>query len=214
MKTFIFIQLIIFCLLFGACVPQVDPGRAALQSNNFKEARDIYAERLFRNPADNGARTRLGFANLKLKNFDRAEELLTMVSKSDPEHTLANYYLGLAQISKGNYKAAIATWRTHTRKRNSAMAREIKQQLTIIDMIESRKAAQTALSAEQRIGNTPVKPGTLAVFPYAPTGDDPRQTALAKAMAAMTITDLAKVGGLKIIERVRVQALIDELHER
>ncbi len=57
----------------------------------------------------------------------------------------------------------------------------------------------------------PVNDNTLAVSPFGEKGNTEKTKHLRKALAAMIITDLSKAKGIQVVERVRLQKLLDEL---
>jgi cytochrome c-type biogenesis protein CcmH/NrfG/TolB-like protein len=57
----------------------------------------------------------------------------------------------------------------------------------------------------------PVDDNTLAVSPFGEKGNTRQTTYLRKALAAMIVTDLSKAPGIRVVERVRMQKLLDEL---
>jgi TolB-like protein len=57
----------------------------------------------------------------------------------------------------------------------------------------------------------PVNDNTVAVSPFGEKGNTEKTKYLRKALAAMIITDLSKAKGIQVVERVRLQKLLDEL---
>ena len=67
-----------------------------------------------------------------------------------------------------------------------------------------------AVAREQDVVATPPEPGSIAVQAFVNQGDESYR-AMAKGLAAMIIADLSKVPGLKVLEREKVQLLLDEM---
>ena len=57
----------------------------------------------------------------------------------------------------------------------------------------------------------PPEPNTVAVMTFRYTGSDSTFRPLERGLAALVVTDLSRVRQLKIVERARLQALLDEL---
>ncbi|WP_339137068.1 MAG: CsgG/HfaB family protein [Candidatus Electrothrix sp. GW3-4] len=76
-----------------------------------------------------------------------------------------------------------------------------------------RDWAKQALEQEQTLTTQGVTsaPNSLAVLYFNNRSGQGKLTPLQKGMAVMLITDLAKVEQLRVVERVRMQALLDEL---
>ncbi len=68
-----------------------------------------------------------------------------------------------------------------------------------------------AIPKEKLEKTFPVDDNTLAVSPFGEKGNTAKTQYLRKALAAMIITDLSKAKGIQVVERVRMQRLLDEL---
>src|SRR5690606_20054840 len=58
---------------------------------------------------------------------------------------------------------------------------------------------------------TPPVPATVAIFPFLVQMRDSTFRPLGRAMAEMLVTDLSQTDRLRVLERLRVQALADEM---
>jgi TolB-like protein len=67
------------------------------------------------------------------------------------------------------------------------------------------------LEQENQLGEQPPSPNTVAVFPFEARGANAKLSPLGKGLAEMVITDLSQIKDLKVVERLRVQALMDEI---
>ncbi len=70
---------------------------------------------------------------------------------------------------------------------------------------------QAALRQEALLAETPPLARTVAVFPFSYTGSDQRLEPLGRALTHMLVTDLAATDRLKVLERLQVQLLADEI---
>lgn len=76
----------------------------------------------------------------------------------------------------------------------------------------SEVRAREALAAEVELAGDSVDPGVVAVLPVAVLGDVEGQYAsLSGALAQMLISDLSVLERLRLVERIQLQALLDEL---
>jgi TolB-like protein len=71
-------------------------------------------------------------------------------------------------------------------------------------------AAQQALAHEAELTALPAEPATLAVLPVALSGDTTYQP-LSRGLAELITTDLAVIRSLRLLERLHIGALLDEL---
>jgi len=72
-------------------------------------------------------------------------------------------------------------------------------------------ASAKALSPEKLEEAFPVDANTLAVSPFGDRGKTEKTKHLRKSLAAMIITDLSKAPDIRVVERIRMQKLLDEL---
>ncbi len=75
---------------------------------------------------------------------------------------------------------------------------------------DTRKWAQNALKQEKTL-KTVSMPNTLAVLYFNNSTGDPGFDLLKKGLALMLMTDLSRVEKIRMVERVKVQALVEEL---
>ena len=76
---------------------------------------------------------------------------------------------------------------------------------------DDRAWAKTAISQEQSQG-TIAAPNTLAVLAFRNKTGQTSLDPLQKGFAFMLMTDLHQVEGIKLVERVKLQAILEELH--
>ncbi len=120
-------------------------------------------------------------------------------------------YLGLSHLRLGEMQPAIDAWKEFVRlKSGGEEGREIAQYLTLLMQDEAIRSAREMIASEAALSGRGVDPKAVAVSPFQNLGT-PVYAPLSKGLAEMVITDLSKVKTLKVVERIRIQALIDEL---
>ncbi len=186
-------------------------GEIAMASNNYEAAIGHFQESLIKNPDDHETRARLGFAHFKAGRTDQAIEILREVLLKKADEPSASLYLGMALLKRGERGAAMAAWRNYRNPAQPIVNKEIKKQLTLLEMVESRELAKKALADEEKLQAVAVKPGTIGVTPFQDLSPDGGLRPMQKGMTAMITTDLSNVKALQVVERLRLQALIDEM---
>ncbi len=81
--------------------------------------------------------------------------------------------------------------------------------LTLLSSAALRTEVAQAVATEQQVVASPPEPGSIAVRAFLNQGD-PAYRAMAKGLAAMVIADLSRVPGLKVLEREKVELLVNE----
>jgi TolB-like protein len=118
------------------------------------------------------------------------------------------YTQGASALARNDVDGAITAWRGYTRIAPAplAQARKLRGYLTLLDREAARRLAQRA-AASERAG---VRTGTdrlhLAVFPFGSPGGTPFN----RAVMAMVMVDLARVPSLKVLEREKIELLLQE----
>ncbi len=182
-----------------------------MHAEKYDEAIALYQEHLTNKPDDIYGRNKLGFAYLKIEKWDKAvSEFKTVLNKKGGE-PYAVLYLGMAYLNKGEYKNAINTWQTFRNKKQPLVEEEIRRLLTLLLIKESQRSAKKALANEKKLATVKPAANTVAVCYYDDFSPDKSLRAFQKGLAAMLITDLAKVNSFKVVERLRLQALFEEM---
>jgi tetratricopeptide (TPR) repeat protein len=154
----------------------------------------------------------LGDTYLNLKKGPEAVAALEKAHRLDPDSLRAAPNLGLAYMMTGQNGKAISTWQAYAKKYpRSWMTSRLKKQTTVLLHIEAAKWARTAAGYEEALQSSTVDENAVAVTGFGDQGISEEAKPLRKALAAMTITDLSKVKSLRVVERIKLQKLMDEL---
>ena len=158
-----------------------------------------------------GPAVRQAVAWFKEKKLGLSWSVFRRVQKSFPYNGTAAYYLGLIQLSRGNENAAIRQWQHFSEiDPRGAKEKKIAKHLTLLISKRLHREIRQTLEQEQTLANSPPEPNSVAVPPFQNTGSE-KYRILAKGLSAMIIADLSKVPGLKVLERAKMQKLMDEL---
>jgi len=132
-----------------------------------------------------------------------------------PDSSAAALYLGLAYLKKGDLSKAIVAWQKYITlepqtevEKTSNLQETVARDLGILMREENHRQAQDQIAHESQIG-TP-DPNAIAVSYYRNLGS-PELAPLQKGLTALVIADVSKVPGLKVVERDKLQALLDEM---
>ena len=204
--------LLLISSLFIAGCNAVMKGNLALVGENYQEAIAAFKEQVAANPGDWQSREKLGYAYLKAGDAQSAIVELEKVVAQEPKQGAMSYlYLGLAQLNLDNQAAALRAWRSFDDSKKPLVKAEVDRLITLVEIEESRKLAKQALAQESTLAASATKPNSFAVFNFGVQGGDQTLRSIQKALTAMTISDLSQIPGITVIERVRLQALIDEM---
>jgi TolA-binding protein len=119
--------------------------------------------------------------------------------------------IGGCQQKEGRYDLAFATYSDFVNKypqaRGVAAVRALAQ---VALRTQSTETAKLALARESTLTTLAPEPATVAVLPVTIAGDSSLQP-LSRGLAELMLTDLAMVRSLRLLERIQVGALLDEM---
>lgn len=139
-----------------------------------------------------------------------ATQGLQAVGQLAPGETLVGYYLGLIALKREDNENALRLLQQYAREDpEGAGVREVPKTLTLLASAQLQQEVATAVAREKDVAAAPPEPGSIAVQAFVNKGNEAYR-AMAKGLAAMIIADLNKVPGLKVLEREKVQLLVNE----
>jgi len=210
-RVYVPLCVLLFLLGWTACAPaptlEVRPDEAEADIQRLEA-------RLDENPDDAAAKRDLGALYVVTKRLDRGQPLLLSAFEADPDDPKTRFYLGLARERSGRLDQALrlyqgyadvssgSPYRTALQGRHDLVLRQIARE-------EAERDVRQCLQAGQCAGASPT---TVAVLPLRFQGGDERFAMLGRGLAELVSIDLASVQRLTVVERVRLQALLNEIH--
>lgn len=208
------IQLIVLALLailFSNCSTTLyDQGRNALTDGNYDKAIELLKQETANNPQNYEAWRDLGAAEFKINNYKDAEVNLFKaydLKKDDGETTLN---IGLLYEKLEDYDKALNFYKNYNTLSGSS-SDVIEGRMNLISRKKVEKEVKLALQNEEKLKLEPLPDNTIAVLYFQNIGTNKEYDALQKGLTEMLITDLSKVKSLKVVERVKLQKLMDEI---
>lgn len=163
-------------------------------------------------PNDAAVSRSLGIAYYKAGRFEDARAQLDHSVRLDPRDGTATLFLGLTAEQQGDLAAAKAAYQSYVRYgRTSRVRRQLEARLAAITRQEIHLAAKSAVAQEQQLAMQQGSPMTVAVMPLRFVGADSSLKPLERGMAELITTDLSRSSQLVVVERARLQALLDEI---
>ena len=162
-------------------------------------------------PNDPEVLSRIGIRYYEGKQWSRAQQTLTQSFQVKPSFVAA-VYLGLTNEATGHFEDAEGYYRAAgSLSKTPTQHRELDRRLADLGRTRLRSEARQAIARESTLTATAPEPGTVAVMPWAYVGTDESLRPLGYGVAQLVVTDLSKISSLKLVERERVQVLLDEL---
>ena len=162
-------------------------------------------------PEDAALQLRLAKAYYAPNRFSDARVALAVVLQTRPSDE-ARAYLGLTYEGLNQFDSARTVYtELLAAKRGGSVTRLLSGRLVLLTRHELQYQARQAIAREATLAATPPDPNTVAVMPFRYTGSDTTLRPLERGLAAIVVTDLSRVRRLRLVERERLQVLLDEL---
>jgi tetratricopeptide (TPR) repeat protein len=154
----------------------------------------------------------LGVAYYRGGRYAEARAALETAARLDPKDGTTALYLGLAAEELGDLAAAKRAYSTYLDVgRTSRVRLQLQSRLAGLTRRELAAEAKRAVHEESALGSAVGSATTVAVMPLRYTGSDSSLRPLERGLADLLTTDLARSSQLTVVERARLQALLDEM---
>lgn len=128
-----------------------------------------------------------------------------------PADAVGPLVIGGCQEKDGRYDLAFATYSDFTAQHPQARGiGAVRARAQIALRTQAEQTARQALASESTLTALAPEPSTLAILPVTISGDSSFQP-LSRGLAELMTSDLALVRSLRLLERVQIGALLDEL---
>ena len=142
---------------------------------------------------------------------DSAVVVATAGEMLAPGEALGAMVVGGCQEKDGRYDLAYATYADFASRYPQARGIGAVRALGQLSLrTQAAQTAKLALARESTLTAQPPEPATLAILPVTIAGDSSFQP-LSRGLAEMMTSDLAMVRSLRLLERMQIGTLLDEL---
>jgi len=163
-------------------------------------------------PGDPAINLRLAEAYYGAQRYADARAALATTLTQQPGNAEAQVYLGYTYEGLAQFDSARAVYHAlSASKTDRNVRRLISGRLALLTRTEMQYYARQAIAQESTVTHTPPPSNTVAVMPFRYTGTDSTYRPLERGLASLVVTDLGRVRNLQLVERERLQALLDEL---
>jgi len=164
------------------------------------------------NPDDAESWRELGIVLFENGMTDRSGTCLVKAFRLNPEDGLTLFYLGQFLEAKQKVTLALRLYSKYIKIPQASPYREAMEgRYRILTRRRMREDIRARLHGEQTLDMQPPTPRTVAVMPLQYKGADAQYAVMGKGIAEMIMTDLSQIKSLQVVERLRVQALMDEI---
>jgi tetratricopeptide (TPR) repeat protein len=179
---------------------------------NYRATIQRLEAKLTKTPNDFESLQELGVIYFQTKQYLRATDYLRNALSLKQGDSKTLFYLGMSLEFQGNTKSALAVFLNYTDVSSLSPYRKLMEgRYRALTRAVIQQQVQSLLAREHELGEDAMSPKTVAVFPFAYQGTDDKFSGLGMGLGEMVIIDLGQVKGLTLVERIRIDAVLDEL---
>ena len=154
---------------------------------------------------------RLGAALAAAGRCDTATVVARAALEREPDNVLGPLVIGACQERVDRYDAAVATYNDFAAQHpNARGVAALRAKARLALRAAAEHTARQALAREAELALEPPQPSTVAVLPLVIAGDSSVQP-LSRGLAELITTDLAYIRTVRLVERLQIGMLLDEL---
>ncbi|HEX9934088.1 MAG TPA: tetratricopeptide repeat protein [bacterium] len=206
------IPMVAFLLAGCASTSYLSIGRRHLEKEEYDLAIAAFQAAQEEDPENAQIQRELGIAHYQKAEFDKAIPFLLQAFLADTTDGRTLFYLGTAFEITNDLKHAFDIYRRYVEVSPAqGIRKSIEARLTGLIRKQMAEEAKAVLAKESSLNPASFPDSTLAVLYFKNIGKKRDLDPVQKGLADMLITDLSKVARLKVVERVRMQKMLDEI---
>jgi TolB-like protein len=163
-------------------------------------------------PDDPAALRDIGVIYFQRQQYALAKDRLARSYAQIADDPRTMFYYGMTLEYLNDTTGALAVYINYTDLSPlSQFKKLIEARFRTLTQAVVQSQVRAALAAEATLGADSLSQGAVAVFPLKYQGSDPKYQVLGKGLAEMILVDLAQVKRLNVVERIRIEAVMNEL---
>jgi tetratricopeptide (TPR) repeat protein len=197
-------------LVAGCATAPRGPGDDLLRRGDYAAAVPVLREALATRPDDPTLNRNLGIALLETGQAKEAVTALEKAWQANPKDSMTAFHLGRAAEAAGQLDRSAKAYGAYL-ELGGKHASAVRARLNAISRRRAEVEVKAAVAREASLSATSIPENTLAVPDFVNVAASDTLAPLSRGLAAILVTDLSKVGAFRVLERERLQVLLDEL---
>ncbi|MCK4538966.1 MAG: hypothetical protein KAV42_09245 [Candidatus Krumholzibacteria bacterium] len=204
--------LLIFALLITGCTQSYyRQGLAASEEGDNDAALDLLYKAVGERPDDHRAWREIGMAWYRTEALGKAEEAFATSNRISP-NALSNLYLGLIFEKTDQIDRAIRVYSAAANLQGDGKTKDmIEGRLSVLIDKRLTDEARQAVLNEDSLDVDSLPENSIAVINFDGSNLPSDLQPMALGLAEFVAMDLAKVSELKVLERMKINVILDEL---
>jgi tetratricopeptide (TPR) repeat protein len=210
-KYILAVLLAVILLTAGCSQSLYMKGKMASRDGDDETALTTLYQAVQENPNDHRPWREIGTIYFKNNSLEKAEEAFGMSNRIRP-NAPSSLYLGLIFEGRKEFGKAIKLYGSAINLESDSRTKErIRERLNFLIDKKLEQDAMMAVRDESDIDVQSIPQNTIAVINFDGSALQPDMTPLALGLAELTAIDLAKVSKLNVIERIKINTILEEL---
>jgi tetratricopeptide (TPR) repeat protein len=212
MRRYVSVMLLLPLFLAAGCSQSLySQGKLASEQGDYNTALARLYDAVRENPKNYEAWCQIGVVYFKQGSSDKAEEAFGTSNGIQP-NALSNFYLGLIFEQANQTDKAIAVYGAAVNlagdKKTKAM---IENRLDVLNDQKLMLSARRAVEREDSLAAAAPPENSIAVINFDGSSLSDDLEPLALGLAEFVAIDLAKIERLEVLERLKIDVILDEL---
>src|SRR5947207_6416218 len=163
-------------------------------------------------PGAHGVIRSLGIVYYQAQRLTDARAALEEAALGHSTDGVSALYLGLTAEAQNDFASARAAYSRYLRVGRTRRVRgQLESRYAALQRKELEAQSRAAVADEARLSGTPGSATVVGVLPFAFSGADTSLKPLERGFAELLTTDLSRSSRITVVERLRLQAILDEL---
>jgi len=207
-----FILIMGFAIMGCAIRSDYAMGQRSLENGEYDAAISLFQYSLRTSPGDPKIFTGLGYAYYKKNDIPRAIQNFEYAKSADPLYGKAYLYMGMIYEEQENIPKAIKEYNDYYQLDPiTPFGRKLKARIGVLMRKQIAMEIKQAIEKENELSVDEIPENTIAVYYFSNHTGNSELDPLTKGLTDMIITDLTKAKALRVLERTRLQLLMDEM---
>jgi len=205
---FLLVAVVLFILWWQGCAP------VKYQEDAVDYQQDIrrLETELRADPANEEALRELGVLYFKAQQYELSRKLFIKAFQVNPQNPQTLFYLGMNLEFANQEDNALKVYQKYIDvSRLSPYRRLMEGRYHWLTREKIRHELQALVKEEETLSAEALSPTTLAIFPFTYQGGDTQFASLGRGLSEMLIIDLGRINSLQVVERVRMEVLLEEI---
>ena len=204
--------LMLVLLMIGCGAANLREGRGYLADGEYAKALEAFTDALNDDPDNPKIHRDLGIAYYKAGQYEQAAGELETAGQELEKDSKVVFYLGMTYEELEQYDKAIVEYSKYPQfRRLSQMRQKMQQRIQWLIGKQATQWAKERMKMEEVIDPASIPDNTIAVTYFKPFVASEELEPLHKGLTQLLIVDLSIVRSLKVLERIRLREVYNEL---